>query len=218
MSPDSAPESVAWDRAEPVPEVPLPQRQRFRDESPVRLPDRGKLANNGQMKARRTSGVFVGDWRSLLIVPASIALAAGSLAGCTRPPGSLPPGSLLPCGPPGFSVNPSSAKVGEQVTVSAPDSTCNPRYGAAARIQVTVIDAMQAEILSTIAPMNDAGGFSFSFEVPAGAAAGEAAVSAAPYNIDWCDDTGKNNRAAGTAEAIQRASCAMPVSPLQITP
>lgn len=83
---------------------------------------------------------------------------------------------------------------------------------------MTVTDAIQAELLSTIAPMNDAGGFSFSFEVPAGAAAGEAAVSAVPYNIAWCDDTGKNNRAVGTAEAMQRASCTMPVSALQITP
>ncbi|MEE2523453.1 hypothetical protein V1639_10300 [Pseudarthrobacter sp. J75] len=39
-----------------------------------------------------------------------------------------------------------------------------------------------------------------------------------PHNLDWCDDTGKNNRVAGSAGGLQRISCAMPVKPLQIKP
>ena len=45
--------------------------------------------------------------------------------------------------------------------------------------------------------MNDAGGFSYAFEVPAGTSAGEAVITAMPFNIDWCDDTGSNNRVTG---------------------
>ncbi|MEC5181597.1 hypothetical protein RCH07_002966 [Arthrobacter sp. CG_A4] len=108
------------------------------------------------------------------------------------------------------------------MTVTAPDSGCNPRYGVNARIQVTVTDAASAEVVNTTAPMNDAGGFTYTFEVTAQAAAGAAAVTAFPYNIDWCDDTGRNNRAdsnraAGAAVSLQRASCVMPMKPLSIT-
>jgi hypothetical protein len=113
-------------------------------------------------------------------------------------------------------VNPSSAKPGDKVTVTAPDAVCNPRYGENARIQVTVTDATSVEVVNTTAPMNDAGGFIYSFEVPA-QTAGDAAVTAIPYNIDWCDDTGKNNRADGAAVTLQRASCVMPMKPLSIT-
>ncbi|MET3919837.1 hypothetical protein [Arthrobacter sp. UYEF20] len=62
--------------------------------------------------------------------------------------------------------------------------------------------------------MNDAGGFTYTFEVPARTAAGDATVTATPYNIDWCDDTGKNNRADGAAVTLRRASCAPPTKPL----
>ena len=47
-----------------------------------------------------------------------------------------------------------------------------------------------------------------------------ATVTAMPYNIDWCDDTGRNNRAGGSIRAgdLTRASCAQPVRILTITP
>jgi hypothetical protein len=64
--------------------------------------------------------------------------------------------------------------------------------------------------------MTDTGEFTFTFTVPAEIAAGEATVTAMPYNIDWCDDTGRNNRAGGTVQ-FELASCAMPEKPLMIT-
>ena len=64
--------------------------------------------------------------------------------------------------------------------------------------------------------MNDAGGFSATVEVPASAVPGAGMVSAYPYNLDWCDDTGRNNRVG--AMEIQRISCVMPSEPLQIEP
>ena len=112
---------------------------------------------------------------------------------------------------------PSNAKAGEKVTVAAPDAGCNPRYGKNALIQVIVTDAAGAEVVNTTAWMNDAGGFTYTFEVPARTAAGDAAVTALPYNIDWCDDTGRNNRADGAGVTLQRASCALPARPLAIT-
>lgn len=100
----------------------------------------------------------------------------------------------------------------------APDADCNPRYGGHARIQVTMIDAAGVEVLAATAPMNDAGSFSYGFDVPAGTAAGEAAITALPFNIDWCDDTGRNNRVAGAGGAInlERVSCVIPTRPLTI--
>jgi hypothetical protein len=118
--------------------------------------------------------------------------------------------------PPAFSVNPPSAKAGDKVTVQAPDADCDPRYGENALVRVTVTDAAGTKVINTTAPMNDAGGFTYSFDVPAHAAVGDAAVEATPYAIDWCDDTGRNNRAAGAAAALERASCAARIEPLSI--
>lgn len=122
-----------------------------------------------------------------------------------------------PCMPPSYSVSPSTAKAGEMVTVQAGDSDCNPRYGQDALIQVIVTDAAGQKVLKETAPMNDAGGFTFQFAVPQQAAAGEASVEAFPYDLDWCDDTGRNNRVAQSA-AMQRVSCAVRTEPLSITP
>jgi len=103
------------------------------------------------------------------------------------------------------------------VTVTAPDADCNPRYGADARIQVIVTDRKGVEVINATTPMTDGGAFTYSFDVPAQTAAGDAAVTAMPHNIDWCDDTGRNNRAAGETVKSEAASCAMPVESLSIT-
>lgn len=102
----------------------------------------------------------------------------------------------------------------------APDADCNPRYGGNARIQVAMTDASGVEMLAATAPMNDAGGFSYVFEVPAGTAAGPAEITAMPFAIDWCDDTGRNNRVSGArADAtLERVSCVIPTKPLIIAP
>lgn len=142
----------------------------------------------------------------LVLLVAAVSGCAGSSSGDGEPP----------CFPPGFSVAPSSAKPGDSVTVEAPDADCNPRYGANARIQVTMTDAAGLDVLTATAPMNDAGGFTYSFEVPAGTGPGEASITAMPFNIDWCDDTGRNNRAAGAAGGFERVSCVLPQKPLTI--
>ena len=100
----------------------------------------------------------------------------------------------------------------------APDADSNPRYGQNARIQVIMTDAAGVDVVTATAPMNDAGAFTYSFHVPAGTAAGESAITAMPFNIDWCDDTGRNNRAAGAANGLTRVSCVFPQKPLAITP
>jgi hypothetical protein len=103
------------------------------------------------------------------------------------------------------------------VTVAAQDTDCNPRYGANARIQISVTDSSETEVVNTTSAMNDGGGFSYTFVVPARTAPGKATVTAVPYNVDWCDDTGRNNRVAGAAVVqLQRASCVLPVKPLTI--
>jgi hypothetical protein len=119
--------------------------------------------------------------------------------------------------PPTFSVSPSSAEIGQTVTVQAENSDCDPRYGENARIQVLVTDANGERIVDTVAPMDDAGGFTFTFDVPAQTALGKAAVEAYPHNVDWCDDTGKNNRASEAEVPLIRASCAERIELLTIT-
>jgi hypothetical protein len=141
-------------------------------------------------------------------------LLVGAASGCASSSVNGEP----PCFPPAFSLKPSTAKAGERVTVTAPDADCNPRYGHNARIQITVNDANSVKVIDATAPMNDAGGFTYTFEVPSQTALGDAAVTAIPYNIDWCDDTGKNNRADGEAVTLRQASCVMPMKPLTIAP
>lgn len=59
-------------------------------------------------------------------------------------------------------------------------------------------------------------GFTYSFNIPAQATPGEVAVEAYPHNIDWCDDTGKNNRVSDAEIPLVRASCAARIEPLTI--
>ena len=139
------------------------------------------------------------------------ALAVSGLGGCRDV--FAPP----PCMPPVYTVTPSEAEPGDRVTVSAPDTACDARYGRDGQVKVTVRDAAGAEVLDGLGPMTDDGGFSFVFTVPLAAAPGQAAVVAYPYNVDWCDDTGVNNRAAGP-QSLVLASCAEPMVPLVILP
>jgi hypothetical protein len=148
------------------------------------------------------------------VIPVCAALLILAGSGC----GVRGDGEAPPCFPPPYSVDPTSAKPGENVTVAAPDAGCDPRYGDDARILVIVTDANGVKVLEATSPMNDAGGFSYGFDVPAQTAPGAATVTAMPYNIDWCDDTGKNNRAAaaGTSLILEPASCAIPIRLLTI--
>jgi hypothetical protein len=156
--------------------------------------------------ARNRSGRF-----SVAVGVTAILVLAFS-SGCIASSGDGEP----PCLPPAFSVNPSSAKAGETVTVQAPDTDCNPRYGDNALVRVTVTDASGTKVINTTGPMNDAGGFTYTFVVPAQAALGDAAVEASPHNVDWCDDTGRNNRVHGAVATVERVSCAARIMPLTI--
>lgn len=140
----------------------------------------------------------------------AVALMALGVSGCRDVAG--PP----PCMPPAYTVTPSEAKPGDEVTVSAPDTTCDARYGQGARIQVTFTDAAAVTVLEELAPMTDDGGFTFAFTVPAAAAAGEGGVSAVPYGLDWCDDTGVNNRAGAGPQTLVLVSCAERMVPLVV--
>lgn len=143
-----------------------------------------------------------------------LAVVMLAITGCGGPPGTAPLGSG--CFPPAYSLSPATAKPGGSITVAADDANCNPRYGEHAQIQVELYDGSGTKVVEMLAPMNDAGGFSAAVEVPAGAVPGAGIVSAYPYNLDWCDDTGRNNRVG--AGAIERISCVMPSQPLWIEP
>lgn len=44
-------------------------------------------------------------------------------------------------------------------------------------------------------------------------------MAAYPYNVDWCDDMGRNNRVGALgAKEITLVSCVMPSMPLRIEP
>ena len=54
------------------------------------------------------------------------------------------------------------------------------------------------------------------FTVPAGMSPGKAGVTAYPYNLDWCDDTGVNNRAACGPQTLVLVACAERMLPLVV--
>lgn len=151
-------------------------------------------------------------WRRAVAAAAGCVLLSCCLSACAGSWQGEPP-----CFPPSYEVSPRVAVPGDSVTVHAADADCNPRYGQNARIYVSVTDAAGQELLSTTSPMNDAGGFVFKFEVPPHAAPGDAAVEAYPFGVDWCDDTGTNNRVR-RAEGFSRVSCAARTMPLTIIP
>ena len=148
-----------------------------------------------------------------LIVAAAVVVGMPALAGCGSSFRDDPP-----CLPPEFSASPASATVGDQVTVAADDSECNPRYGQDASIKITVTDSAGNQVIDTTAPMNDAGGFTYTFNVPADTAPGAGSIAAYPDGIDWCDDTGRNNRAQNDARTLTLVSCVMPQVSITVLP
>ncbi|WP_269940075.1 hypothetical protein [Arthrobacter sp. HY1533] len=79
------------------------------------------------------------------------------------------------------------------------------------------------EIFHGLGPMSDDGGFTFELAVPGTAEPGTATVMAWPHNLDWCDDTGVNNRingvgAPGQDPGLELVDCINPAKPLQIEP
>jgi hypothetical protein len=149
-------------------------------------------------------------WRRLITLVLCAAFMLLGLSSCRNL--FAPP----PCMPPAFTVAPSEAKPGDRVTVSAPDTECDARYGEGAQVQVGLLDAYGTKVLEELAPMTDDGGFTFVFTVPSGMSPGEAGVTAHPYNLDWCDDTGVNNRAASGAQTLVMVACAERILPLGI--
>lgn len=159
--------------------------------------------------------------RKVYSMAAAAALFTGAaVTGCSGPPWTAPMGSA--CMPPPFSLSAETAQPGGSFTVQANDATCNPRYGDSAQIHIEVLDSSGTKILELQAPMNDAGGFRTDLLLPETAVPGQAVVSAYPYNLDWCDDTGRNNRVGAPPNSgaleIQRVSCVMPSQSIMITP
>ena len=144
------------------------------------------------------------------------------LTGC-QPSAVMPPHGAPPCGPPAYVLEPSSVKAGSTLKVSAPDATCDPRYGERAQIQLEVLDSRNQVLFAELAPMGDAGSFDHVLRIPADTKPGSYGVSATPHDLDWCDDTGRNNRVGSTGlpqsgTVIVRASCAMPLVSFTVTP
>lgn len=163
------------------------------------------------------SGLTAGRLNGLRTTAVLAAVFAGLAGpGCSGPPGTAPLGSG--CLPPPFALSPATAHPGGSISVTADDADCDPRYGNTAQIQLEVFDGSGTKVGEALAPMNDAGGFSAAVELPVGAVPGEGMVSAYPYNLDWCDDTGRNNRVGATTTDVQRVSCVLPTQPLRIEP
>ncbi|WP_207345589.1 hypothetical protein [Arthrobacter sp. E3] len=148
------------------------------------------------------------------LVASAVATVALPVAACSPQPGSQP------CFPPPLSLSTATAAPGDSVMVSAKDATCNPRYGPHAQIKVEVFDSAGTMVVERTGPMNDAGGFSFNFELPVAAVPGTWMVSAFPHDVDWCDDTGRNNRVGRGpgGEDMQRVSCVLPSLELLVAP
>ena len=111
---------------------------------------------------------------------------------------------------------------GGDLKIAAPDAICDPRYGQDAQIQIELLDATNQVIETKLAPMADAGPFDYTFKLPESLKPGTYGISATPYDLDWCDDTGVNNRIENpglgtTGLVLLRASCMMPLEQFTIT-
>ena len=80
----------------------------------------------------------------------------------------------------------------------------------------------QEVLLSELAPMSDEGSFSHVLDIPATLKPGSYGSSAAPDSVDWCDDTGHNNRVENpgfrdSGLSAVRAACATPHVAVRVT-
>lgn len=156
-------------------------------------------------------------------VPHGILVAALLLGptGCGNGAGGL----LKPsgCMPPPYTISPERVEAGGTVGISAGDADCDPSYGDSAQVEIIIMTSGSERVLRTLAPLKDAGGFSAEVVVPADAEPGDYLVSAYPYAVDWCGDTGGNNRLSqggGRTDTVGlvRASCAATGVPLVVLP
>ncbi|WP_105549249.1 hypothetical protein [Arthrobacter sp. MYb227] len=141
-------------------------------------------------------------------------------AACAQGPASS--GDSQPCPPPQYSLGSSSVSAGGELKISAQDATCDPRYGQDAQIQLQLLDSANQVLETKLAPMADAGSFDYTLKLPASLKPGTYGISATPHNLDWCDDTGVNNRienpSFGTTGLVMvRASCMMPLEQFTLT-
>lgn len=136
--------------------------------------------------------------------------------------GSVTAADSQPCPPPAYTLGSATVAPGGELIISAPDATCDPRYGQDAQIQIELLDSANQVIDTKLAPMADAGSFDYAMKLPASLKPGTYGISATPHNLDWCDDTGKNNRTENpgfgtTGLVMVRASCVTPLEQLSVT-
>lgn len=156
--------------------------------------------------------------RSRAVLLAALGAASlWGLSGCSvvlHPPG--------PCMPPAYALDAAVVAPGGTLRVSAPEATCDPRYGQDAKVRVDLVNGRREILLSELAPMSDAGAFTHVLKIPATLKPGAYGISAAPDGMDWCDDTGRNNRLenpgfGGTGLGVVPAACAVPHVGFEVT-
>lgn len=89
-------------------------------------------------------------------------------------------------------------------------------------MRIDLVNGHQDVLLSELAPMSGAGAFTHTVEIPASLKPGTYGISAAPDGVDWCDDTGRNNRVENsgfkdTGLLVVRAACAVPRVEFRVT-
>lgn len=127
-----------------------------------------------------------------------------------------------PCMPPAYALDPAVVAPGGTLRVSAPDAACDPRYGQDAKVRIDLVNGRHEVLLSELAPMSDAGAFTHVLDIPATLKPGTYGISAAPDGVDWCDDTGHNNRLENpgigdSGFGVARAACAVPQVGFRVT-
>lgn len=117
--------------------------------------------------------------------------------------------------PPAYILATAVVAPGGTLRISAPAATCKPRYGEDARVRIDLVNTRREVLLTELAAMSDAGAFTHALEIPATLKPGTYGISAAPDGVDWCDDTGRNNRLENpgfgdTGLRVVRTACAVP--------
>lgn len=168
---------------------------------------------------RRTSIAAVQAARCARVL-LSGAFGAGlvlAVAGCAAPIHTSDP-----CMPPAYTLESPVAAPGETLGISAPGATCNPGYGKDAQVRIELVDNQQQVVSTELAPMSDDGAFTHDLRIPGGTTPGSYGITAIPDGMDWCDDTGRDNRLCVADLGVNgisaaRASCAVPRIGFQVT-
>jgi hypothetical protein len=91
---------------------------------------------------------------------------------------AAPVPTSVPCMPPAYTLDSPVSAPGGTLGISAPGATCNPGYGKDAVVRIELVENRQQDVLTELAPMSDAGAFTYDLRLPGGTKPGAYGITA----------------------------------------